>query len=66
MTELPSMNSLKKEYTTIAAERKRLYIGYHEMKDSNRALAVAVANAERIIGISQDAHNRDVSRADEH
>ena len=59
--KLPSISSLKQEYATLAAEKKKLYGDYHKLKDSSRELAVARDNTERILGI-KDAKNRDNSR----
>jgi hypothetical protein len=64
MKKLPSINSLRQEYATLAAEKKKLYGGYHKIKDTSRELSVARANAERLLGVSPTAQNRDVSRAD--
>ena len=62
MKKLPSINQLKQEYATIAAEKKKLYGGYHELKGISRELSTARANAERILGITPDGQTRDVSR----
>lgn len=62
LKKLPSINQLKQEYATLAAEKKKLYSGYHELKDNSRALAVAKGNADRILGITPDTQNRDASR----
>jgi hypothetical protein len=62
MKKLPSINQLKQEYGTLAAERKTLYGDYHSLKDSSRELSTARANAERILGITTDTQNRDASR----
>ena len=63
MKKLPSINQLKLEYSTLATERKTLYGDYHKLKDLSRELSTARVNAERILGITQDAQNRDASRA---
>ena len=60
--KLPSINQLKQEYAALAAEKKKLYSGYHELKEKSRALATARGNAERILGITPDAQKRDASR----
>jgi hypothetical protein len=62
MKKLPSINQLKQEWATLAAEKKKLYSGYHELKADSRALSVAKGNADRILGIAHDAQNRDGSR----
>ncbi|MFP3152946.1 hypothetical protein LQZ18_00675 [Lachnospiraceae bacterium ZAX-1] len=62
MKKLPSINQLKQEWATLVVEKKKLYSSYHELKNNSRALAVAKGNADRILGITQDAQNRDDSR----
>jgi hypothetical protein len=62
MKKLPSINQLKQEWATLAAEKKKLYSGYHELKANRRALSVAKGNADRILGITHDAQNREGSR----
>ena len=62
MKKLPSINQLKQEYATLAAEKKKLYGGYHEIKDLSRELAIARGNAEQILGMTPGAQNRDASR----
>ena len=61
--KLPSINQLKQEYATLASERKTLYSDYHKLKDLSRELTVARANAERILGVTPDAQNRDASHS---
>jgi uncharacterized protein YlxW (UPF0749 family) len=60
--KLPSINQLKQEYATLAAERKTLYGDYHKLKDLSHELSTARANAEQILGVTQDIQNRDVLR----
>jgi hypothetical protein len=60
--KLPSINSLKQEYATTLAEKKKFYGDYHRLRDSSRELAVAKANADRILGITPTAPSRDDSR----
>ena len=61
MKKLPSINQLKQEYATLASERKTLYGNYHKLKDLSRELSTACANAESILGVAQNAQNRDAS-----
>jgi hypothetical protein len=61
--KLPPVTVLKREYAELAAEKKKLYGGYHALKDLSRELSVARANAERMLGPTPDGQNRDVSRA---
>jgi hypothetical protein len=61
--KLPTIASLKQEYAALAAEKKRLYSGYHEAKENMRQLLVAKGNAARILGIGDDAQGRERTRA---
>jgi hypothetical protein len=58
--KLPSINSLRQEYATILTEKKKLYGDYHRLRDSSKELAVAKANADRLLGITENAQNREV------
>jgi len=49
--KLPSINSLKQEYAATLAEKKKLYGDYHRLRDSSKELAVAKANADRLLGV---------------
>jgi len=60
--KLPSMQSLKQEYAALLAEKKKLYSGYHELKEKSRALLTAKHNADRILGITPDSQNHDAGR----
>jgi len=60
--KLPMMAALKQEYAALAAEKKKLYNGYHEAKDNMRQLLVAKDNAARMLGIGDDAQERERSR----
>lgn len=59
LKKFPSMQSLKQEYATLLSEKKKLYAGYHELKEKSRALLVAKRNTDQILGITADAQNRD-------
>jgi hypothetical protein len=61
--KLPSINSLKQEYAATLAGKKKLYGDYHRLRDSSRGLAVAKANADRLLGIAETAQNRDTEHA---
>jgi len=60
--KLPTIQSLKQEYATLLAEKKKLYSGYHELKENRSALLIAKSNADRILGVKPETQNRDVSR----
>ena len=63
MKKLPSINLLKQEWGTLAAERRTLYGEYQKRKDESRKLAIARENAARLLGIAPETQNRDVSHA---
>jgi hypothetical protein len=56
--KLPSIQSLKQEYATLLAEKKKLYTGYHGLKEQRSSLLVAKSNADNILGINKNANNR--------
>lgn len=56
------MQSLKQEYAVLLVEKKKLYSGYHELKEKPRELLTAKHNADRILGITSDAQNHDTGR----
>lgn len=64
MKKLPSINQLKQEYSELATEKKKLYGGYHELKDLSRQLTTACANAESVLGITAESQERSISRAE--
>jgi hypothetical protein len=57
--KLPSIYSLKQEYAVMLTEKKKLYGDYHRLRDSSKELAVAKANADRLLGITENAQNRE-------
>lgn len=57
LKKLPSMQSLKQEYATLLAEKKKMYAGYHEVKEQSRALLTAKRNAEQILDIVPETKN---------
>jgi len=61
LKKLPSINQLKQEWATVAAEKKSLYAGYREAKETSKSLTVALGNANHILGITPDTKNRDAS-----
>ena len=60
--KLPAMAALKQEYAVHAAEKRKLYNGYHEAKDNMRQLLVAKGNAARMLGVEQDGQERERQR----
>jgi hypothetical protein len=59
LKKFPSINQLKQEWATLNTEKKSLYSGYREAKETSKSLAVALGNANHILGITPDAHTRD-------
>ena len=57
--QLPTISSLKQEYASLLAEKKKLYVGYHELKEKRSALLVAKQNSDNILGINKNTQNRD-------
>ena len=55
--KLPSIASLKQEYATLFAEKKKIYVGYHELKENRAALLTAKQNSDKILGINKNAQN---------
>jgi hypothetical protein len=60
--KLPSINSLKQEYAVTLAEKKKLYGDYHRLRDSSKELAVAKANADKLLGVTENVQSNDASR----
>jgi len=60
--KLPSMQSLKQEYAILAAEKKKCYSGWSELKANRAALLTAKSNASHILGITPDAPERNEHR----
>jgi len=63
LKKLPKMADLKQEYATLAAEKKKLYSGYKELKEQHSAFLNARANTENVLGINKKpTHQLDGSR----
>ncbi len=62
LKKLPSIAALKQEYATLAAEKKKLYTGYQELKERSRSLQMAKANADRLLDVGPEDESRDASR----
>jgi hypothetical protein len=60
--KLPTINSLKQDYAALLAEKKKLYSGYHSLKQTSRDLVIAKGNADKILGVKPDAQERAASR----
>lgn len=60
--KLPSINSLKQEWATLDAERRKLYSGYKAAKQNYAALGTAKSNADHILGINKNAPEHDADR----
>jgi hypothetical protein len=54
LKKLPSINSLKAEWGELAQEKRKLYAGYKELRDRDRALTTAKHNCDRILNISPE------------
>ena len=63
LSKLPTMQTLKKEHATLAAEKKKLYQSYREEKENMKALLVAKHNVDRLLGMSMpDEKTKEKSR----
>jgi hypothetical protein len=60
MKKLPKISELKQEYAALQAQKKKLYVNYHDLKEKSRELLVAKHNAQKILDIQLDEQNRDV------
>jgi len=61
MSQFPKMAELKQEYAKLLSEKKKLYSGYHELKEKRKDLLTAKSNCATILGIKNDASERDNS-----
>jgi hypothetical protein len=61
-SRLPSIASLKQEWAALAAEKKKLYAGYRELRETSRALAVAKGNADRLLDVAPQAQTHETLR----
>ena len=50
LKKLPTINSLKQEYATLAAEQKKLNAGYKDAREEMVSLLMAKQNVDRILG----------------
>ena len=62
LKKLPKMADLKQEYATLAAEKKKLNSDYLSVKEKSRELQIVKANAAQLLGVTQDAQNKEISR----
>jgi hypothetical protein len=60
--KLPTIASLKQEYAALLAEKKKLYSGYRAAKDASRELLIAKDNADKILGITPQAREREAQK----
>ena len=59
LKKLPSIQSLKQEYATLAAENKRRYPEQKRAREKMIELLTAKNNVERILGATEKEKNRD-------
>ena len=63
LTKLPSMQSLKQEYATLDAEKRKLYRGYRAEREEMNSLLRAKSNVDRLFDEpkkSRKDHERDM------
>jgi hypothetical protein len=58
LTKLPAMQTLKTEYATLAAEKKKLYSDYRAKKEKMIALLMAKQNVDRLLGASSEQEQK--------
>lgn len=61
MTRIPTIKSLREEYARLLAEKKKAYSEFVEAKSEKRALTVAKANVDAILGNEREPLSRRVS-----
>lgn len=49
LKKIPSMQALRQEYATLAAEKKKLYAGYRRSKEDMAAWLTAKRNVDMIL-----------------
>jgi len=64
--KLPTIAALKQGYATLLAEKKKLYVGYHELKEKRATLLTAKMNSDNILGINKNARNRNDLHTSKH
>jgi len=62
LKKLPTIASLRQEYAALLAEKKKLYSGYRAAKNNMRELLIARDNADKILGITPEAREHELSR----
>lgn len=55
LKKLPSINTLKQEYATLLAEKKKLYQGYRQARENMKNLLTAKENTDRLLHYSPSA-----------
>ena len=56
--KLPTVKSLKAEYSELMAEKKALYSDYYKLKNEQRDLLIYKANIERIMQLDEEEKER--------
>lgn len=59
LKKLPTISSLKQEYATLLADKKKLYSSYREAKEHMKALTNAKANADTLLRYSDGGMARE-------
>ena len=58
LKKLPTVKSLKAEYSELMAEKKALYSDYYKLKNEQRDLLIYKANIERIMQLDEEEKER--------
>jgi len=65
LTKIPSIKTLKQEYATLSAEKKKLYSEYHAAKKEMTDFLTAKANVDRLLGYRETEQEQE-TRNTEH
>ena len=62
LAKLPTINSLKQEYATLAAEKKKLYAGYSAARNHMQEILMAQQNVHQLLDYRDTEHGRASNR----
>ena len=58
LAKLPTMNSLKQEFATLTAEKKKLYAGYSAARNDMQEILMAQQNVQQLLDYRDAEHGR--------
>lgn len=62
LKKLPSIQTLKQEYAALLAEKKKLYQGYRQARETMRNLLTAKENTDRLLRFSPTVPDQEKQR----